>query len=102
MNLKFPEEDIHLKIFFRKYTQLIMTMQRILSERYDVSKTSLKQDEKLETILLSGGVNIELIGQYPELEKHTLSTQLALFRENVNLESIVEAKIGYRKMHLEV
>ncbi|KAI6658198.1 hypothetical protein LOD99_15467 [Oopsacas minuta] len=95
MNLKFPEEDIHLKIFFRKYTQLIMTTQRILSERYDASKTSLNQDEKLETMLLSGKVNIELIGQYPELEKHTLSTQLALFRENVNPESIEEAKIGY-------
>jgi hypothetical protein len=40
----------------------------------------------------------ELTAKYPELDSHTLSVQLEMFKQTYNVNSVHEAKLAYRRM----
>lgn len=53
----------------------------------------------METLSLNGDVNIELFVHYPEIERHTLSTQLSIIIQwKVNPVNMEESKISSIKV----
>ena len=59
-------------------------------------------DMSLETVLLSGVIDDAVCGQYPELLKDDLSSQLAMFRRKYEFVNVLAAQKIMKSMCSEV
>ncbi|KAI6658174.1 Zinc finger MYM-type protein 1-like [Oopsacas minuta] len=57
---------------------------------------------KLENVLTSGKVDLDVISKYPELDKCSLQMQLEIFKHNYKPDTLSDAKLSYRSMTPEV
>ena len=87
-------EEYYRKQYY-EFTDAITTG---LSNRYDPDKSGLAQYMKLEKMLTSGKVDIDVISEYPEFDKLSLPLQLGMFKQTYNSNSLHEAKLAYRSM----
>ena len=69
-----------------------------LSNKYDPDKSGLAQYIKLEKMLTSGNVDVDVISDYPEFDKHSLPVQLGMFKQTYKTDSLHHAKFAYRSM----
>ena len=92
-----PEEH-----YRKQYLEFIDAVSKGLSDRYDLSKSGLAQYMKLENMLTSGKVDLDVISKYPELDKCSLQMQLEMFKQNYKPDTLNDAKLSYRSMTPEV
>ena len=49
-------------------------------------------------MLTSGKVDVDVISEYPEFDKHSLPVQLGMFKQTYKTDSLHDAKLAYRSM----
>ena len=92
-----PEEH-----YRKQYFELIDATITGLSDRYGPSKSGLAQYIKLEKMLASGIADVDLISEYPELDRHSLPLQLGMFRQTYKADTLQSAKLAHRSVTPEV
>jgi len=74
----------------------------VIGSRFDKSATGACSYIALERMLLEGEADVELVGAYPELDNHAMSTQLAMFRAQFTYETVEHARAHLQTMCPEV
>ena len=82
----------------KQYFDFIYIVVTGRSDRYDPDQSGLTQYFKLETILITGKVDIDAASRYPELDSLTLPVQLEMFKHTYKAETLREAKLEYQSM----
>jgi hypothetical protein len=71
-----------------------------LKRRFET--VAIAKYEKLENMLLSGKVDLEITRQYPELVEEQLAIELPMFKNQYNPESLEKAMLSFQGMVPEV
>lgn len=89
--------------YFRPaYFTCIDTAHNELDERMSSGTMSMSVYLSLEQMLLTGNVDSDVCGRYPELSDAALSIQLSMLRNTYNIDSLSDACAIFKKMVPEV
>ena len=96
-NASSPEEH-----FRTKYFSVVDNAVQQLSQRFDKASSSLKTYVLLDSMFLKGKVIPDIIKMYPELNLHSISVQLPMFKSQFEYVSVEEGRQHMQAVSPEV